>query len=54
MQTQNSIQQASCNYRAAKMDLQREKTILPECDPRIFLQLMNDEDVLVLAKAQRM
>ena len=53
MQTQNSIQQASYNYQAAKMDLQQEKDNLTLNVILAFLQLMNDEDVLVLAKAQK-
>ena len=53
MQTQNSIQQASYNYQAAKMDLQQERDNLTLNVILSFLQLMNDEDVLALANKQK-
>lgn len=51
-QTQNSIQQASYNYQASKMELQQEKDNLSLNVILAFLQLMNDEDVLVLTQKQ--
>lgn len=51
-QTQNSIQQASYNYQASKMELQQEKDNLTLNVILSFLQVMNDEDVLLLTKKQ--
>jgi len=51
-QTQNSIQQASYNYQASKMELQQEKDNLTLNVILSFLQVMNDEDVLALTKKQ--
>jgi outer membrane protein len=51
-QTNNSIQQASFTYQASKMELQQEKDNLTLNVILSFLQLMNDEDVLVLTKKQ--
>lgn len=51
-QTQHSIQQASFNYQASKMELQQEKDNLTLNVILAFLQLMNDEDVLALTNKQ--
>ncbi|MBK7375001.1 MAG: TolC family protein [Chitinophagaceae bacterium] len=51
-QMQNSIQQASYNYQASKMELQQEKDNLTLNAILAFLQVMNDEDVLALTKKQ--
>jgi len=51
-QTNNAIQQASLTYQASKMELQQEKDNLTLNVILTFLQLMNDEDVLLLTKQQ--
>ena len=51
-QMHNSIQQASYNYQASKMELQQEKDNLTLNAILAFLQVMNDEDVLALTKKQ--
>ena len=51
-QTNNSIQQASLNYQASKMELQQEKDNLSLNVILSFLQVMNDEDVLALTREQ--
>ncbi len=51
-QTNNAIQQALLTFQASKMELQQEKDNLTLNVILSFLQLMNDEDVLVLTKTQ--
>jgi len=51
-QINNSIKQSSLTYEASKMELQQEKDNLTLSVILSFLQLMNDEDVLVLTKTQ--
>ena len=51
-QTSNTIQQASLNYQASRLELQQEKDNLTLNVILSFLQLMNDEDVLQLTRQQ--
>lgn len=51
-QTKSTIQQMSLTYQAFSMELQQEKDNLTLNVILSFLQMMNDEDVLVLAKKQ--